>query len=141
MGFIRAPPLHNSFFKKTRPDSVFYTYSPCMDPHTKAAKRSPNRKKQSVTITLPPRLWEMATFLAAETFGNLSAYLAHLIATDLKDHGIDPMARIPSIDPAAPQPPVHPSKGNHDSKITDAPFQVKDPQIEKLRKIKKPKGK
>jgi len=98
----------------------------------KKTRRNPVRRNQSTNLTLPPSIRAGAKIRGEATFGSVSAYVAHLIMQDLTAHGID----VPEV-PAAPLPPLKPP-GN-DTLLSDAGFAVKDPQIEKLRKVKKPK--
>jgi hypothetical protein len=86
------------------------------------------RTKHKTTMTIPPVLWRFAQIFASESFGNLSSYVAHLIATDLKDHGINP------INPS-PEMLAKLAKLEGESKLPVGQVVRLDPEIEK-RKVK-----
>ena len=97
--------------------------------------KEPERHKLKVTITIPPKLWKLMRMVSEETFDNISAYIAHLGMNDLTAHGINPLNPPPELLARAEKKLTH----TNDSKLENGNFTQKDPQIETLRKPKKPR--
>jgi hypothetical protein len=113
-----------------------------MDAPLKAARAPAKRRNTPISITLPPKVWEMAKKMAKLYDLSLSGYLLHLAMQDLKEHGISPVPTTPeppnphqaSGDPLTGSAPDQSKKQSGESKFSRGHFVVKDPQIEKLRK-------
>lgn len=95
-----------------------------------------NRTRRKVNITLPPPIFDAGREISDLCELTFSDYIFQLIAADARVYGILPgKAKDDQVLDVAPTTPAP----NHESKLHEGHFAVKDPQIENLRKPAKKK--